>query len=488
MKPTLQLKLTPNLTLTPQLQQSIRLLQLSTHELNQEIERMAQENPLLELENSIHEQPYADDTPSENQLSSTLSNEESIQSEDSYLNNNELLPSNSSEVEPEWYGDQDSPYTKRNDDEDEWDLFQQTAESISLREHLATQVSLSQIDDRERKIVGLLIDSLDDAGYLSQDLVELLELIPSELDIQLQDLEAALTHLQRLDPPGIGARNLRECLTLQLQSLSETTPFRDKALQLVTTDLECLAAKDFRQIKKMLQCDDHCLRAIQQLITHLNPRPGEAYKNDFARYIVPDVIAVKSEETWIAKLNPGSLPRLSINHLYANILKQNKNESTQSLIGQLNEAKWLIKNIQQRSDTILRVSNEIVARQQDFFENGAVSMRPLIMREISESLELHESTVSRVTTQKFIHTPHGIFELKYFFSSHVSTDTGDTCSAVAIRTLIKQLIEVENQKKPLSDLQISKMLGEKGIVVARRTVAKYRELLHIPPANLRKIV
>lgn len=219
MKPTLQLKLTPNLTLTPQLQQSIRLLQLSTHELNQEIERMAQENPLLELESAIHEQPYTDEALSKNQSSPTLSNEEGVQSEDSYHNDNELSPSNTAETELEWYDDQDSSYTKRNDDEDEWDLCQQTAESINLREHLATQISLSQIADQERRIVGLLIDSLDDAGYLSQDLMELLELIPSELGIQLTDLEAALKHLQRLDPPGIGARNLRECLTLQLQSL-----------------------------------------------------------------------------------------------------------------------------------------------------------------------------------------------------------------------------------------------------------------------------
>lgn len=304
MKPTLQLKLTPNLTLTPQLQQSIRLLQLSTHELNQEIERMAQENPLLELESAIHEQPYTDEALSKNQSSPTLSNEEGVQSEDSYHNDNELSPSNTAETELEWYDDQDSSYTKRNDDEDEWDLCQQTAESINLREHLATQISLSQIADQERRIVGLLIDSLDDAGYLSQDLMELLELIPSELGIQLTDLEAALKHLQRLDPPGIGARNLRECLTLQLQSLPESTPYRDKALQLVMTDLECLAAKDFRQIKKMLQCDDHCLRAIQQLITHLNPRPGEAYKNDFARYIVPDVIAVKSGEVGLQSSIP----------------------------------------------------------------------------------------------------------------------------------------------------------------------------------------
>jgi RNA polymerase sigma-54 factor len=273
---------------------------------------------------------------------------------------------------------------------------------------------------------------------------------------------------------------------LQLQALPEETPCRQEAILLVEHDLETLASKDFKQIKKLLHCDDECLRSVQQLITQLNPKPGSTFNSAASRYVIPDVIVTKLKGTWIAKLNPESIPRLSINQFYADILKRDRNDSTQMLMSQLNEAKWILKNIQQRSETIFRVSTIIVEHQQAFFEHGAVAMRPLVMREIAEALNLHESTVSRVTTQKFMHTPQGIFELKYFFGSHVATDSGGACSAIAIRTLIKQLIQGEDQKKPLSDNRISEILAEQGIIVARRTVAKYRESMQIPPANLRK--
>ena len=285
---------------------------------------------------------------------------------------------------------------------------------------------------------------------------------------------------------GIGARNLAECLALQLHALPDDTPYLDKALLLVTSHLESLAARDFRLIKKSLHCDDDCLRSIQYLITHLNPKPGSDFSTTVARYIVADVIVTKAGNTWVARLNPEAMPRLRINQYYASILKQNNDDSAQRLVGQLNEAKWLIKNVRQRFDTILRVSCAIVERQRQFFEHGTVAMRPLVLREIADVLELHESTVSRVTTQKFMRTPRGTFELKYFFGSHVATNTGGACSATAIRALIKQFIGVENIKKPLSDSQISEILGQQGIVVARRTVAKYRESMQIPPVSLRK--
>ena len=290
------------------------------------------------------------------------------------------------------------------------------------------QINLSQITERDRGIVGLLIDSLDDDGYLTQDLEELVSLLPSEFEIDLGDLHIALECLQHLDPPGIGARNLAECLALQLHALPDDTPYLDKALLLVTSHLESLAARDFRLIKKSLHCDDDCLRSIQYLVTHLNPKPGSDFSTTVARYIVADVIVTKAGNAWVARLNPEAMPRLGINQYYASILKQNNDDSAQRLVGQLNEAKWLIKNVRQRFDTILRVSCAIVERQRQFFEHGAVAMRPLVLREIADVLELHESTVSRVTTQKFMRTPRGTFELKYFFGSHVATNTGGACS------------------------------------------------------------
>ena len=260
-----------------------------------------------------------------------------------------------------------------------------------------------------------------------------------------------------------------------------------KAIKVVQEYLEILASHDFIQIKRLLECDDQSLRAIQKLITHLNPKPGAQFNSHNERYIVPDITVTKKAGTWIASLNQAAIPRLNINHLYANILKQ-EHHSERGLINQLNEAKWLIKNIQQRSSTILKVASVIVERQQQFFEHGDVAMRPLVLREIAEVLNLHESTVSRVTTQKFMYTPRGIFELKYFFGSHVATDSGGACSATAIRALIKQLVQEENPRKPLSDNKISSILEQQGIVVARRTIAKYRESLQIPAANLRKSI
>jgi len=292
--------------------------------------------------------------------------------------------------------------------------------------------------------------------------------------------------LQHLDPPGVGARNLGECLKLQLETLPATTPHRAQALEVVNHHLDVLAARDFLKLKKLLHCEDAVLRGVKNLITSLNPRPGASFSSGDTRYIVPDVIVKKLKGVWLAALNPDAMPKLRINRLYADILQRNRDAGHQQLAGQLQEARWLIKNVQQRFDTILRVSQAIVDRQRHFFEHGEVAMRPLVLREIADTLDLHESTVSRVTTQKFMFTPRGIYELKYFFGSHVTTDTGGSASSTAIRALIKQLVSAENGKKPLSDSQISEILGQQGIVVARRTVAKYRESMQILPVNLRK--
>jgi RNA polymerase sigma-54 factor len=286
----------------------------------------------------------------------------------------------------------------------------------------------------------------------------------------------------------VGARTLAECLQLQLQAMPESTPYRQMALTVVKNHLDALATRDYAKLKKALRCEDDVLREVQRLIIGLNPRPGLTFSKEDARYVVSDVIVRKIKGAWIAALNPDAMPKLRINRMYADILSRNRDSSYQQLSGQLQEAKWLIKNVQQRFDTILRVSQCIVDRQRHFFEHGEVAMRPLVLREIAEILGLHESTVSRVTTQKFMLTPRGIFELKYFFGSHVSTETGGACSATAIRALIKQLVGEEDSKHPLSDSQISEILGKQGIVVARRTIAKYRESLQILPVNLRKSI
>jgi len=299
----------------------------------------------------------------------------------------------------------------------------------------------------------------------------------------LEELGIALRHLQNLDPPGIGARDPRECLSLQLLDLPPQ-PTRALALAIVGEHLDYLAARDFTRIKKALGCDDDALRDAQQLIRSLNPRPGARFATEDTRYVVPDVTVRKLRGQWLASLNNDAMPRLRINRLYADILQRHRGGG--GLAGQLQEAKWLIKNVQQRFDTILRVSQAIVDRQRAFFDHGDVAMRPLTLREIAETVNLHESTISRVTTQKYLASPRGIFELKYFFGSHVATDTGGAASSTAIRALIKQLVGAEDGKKPLSDARLAEILGEQGIVVARRTVAKYRELLNIPPVNLRK--
>jgi len=339
--------------------------------------------------------------------------------------------------------------------------------------------------------VGFLIEALDDDGYLAQPLEELVDVLPDELgddpEELLEELRIALHHVQHFDPTGVGARNPRECLLLQLAVLAKT-PVQELATAIVASHLDQLAARDFARIKKGLGCNDDALRDAQTLIKSLNPRPGAQYTALDTRYVIPDVVVKKVRGRWTTQLNSDAMPRLRINRLYAELLRQNRGSASSGLGGQLQEAKWLIKNVQQRFDTILRVSQAIVDRQRAFFDHGEVAMRPLTLREIADTLGLHESTISRVTTQKYLASPRGVYELKYFFGSHVSTDTGGAASSTAIRALIKQLVSAEDGQKPLSDARIAEILGEQGIVVARRTVAKYRESLNIPPVNLRKTI
>ncbi len=463
MKPSLQFRLSQHLTLTPQLQQSIRLLQLSTVELNQEIDRMLMDNPALEREDAEGELEAAAPAPAPTGGAGASGSTEPAAPDTDW----------SADIASSWRGP---------DDDDEGDRSFTAPDTPTLRDHLRGQLSLTNLGDRDRAFVQLLIDALDEDGYLTQPLEEIAALLPAEADPE--ELGIALRHLQNLEPAGVGARSPGECLALQLRIIPDE-PARRLALDIVEKHLELLASRDYTRLKNITGAGEEALRAAQRLIQALNPRPGAAYAKVETRYVIPDVIVRKQRGVWRASLNPDAMPRLRINRLYAE-LAAGARTSGAAIASQLQEARWLIKNVQQRFDTILRVSQAIVDQQRHFLEHGEVAMRPLVLREIAQTLGLHESTISRVTTQKYMATPRGTFELKYFFGSHVATEAGGAASSTAIRALIKQLVAAEDAKAPLSDARISQILGEQGIVVARRTIAKYREALQIPPVNQRK--
>ncbi len=513
MKQNLQLRISQNLALTPQLQQSIRLLQLSTLELNQELEAILQENPLLEMAEG--EEGEFEDTSALSNTSTQTSTEDAssfdVATQQDIAAPSETLreelhedlggtegeqPNLNEEFSPPEFEDSYEEFGstsnwdesgRSNHDDDDSDFTRQDTHSISLREHLIDQMQLAHLSQRDMSLVKLMLDSINDDGYLELDLQEIVEQLPPELEVELLELETALKLIQNLDPVGVGARDLRECLLLQLQRLDAATPYLAQATAIAKDHLALLANKDFVKLRKLLACDEQTLKGAQQLIRQQNPKPGSEFSSfSHDHFIQHDVVVKKIKGIWIATLNDGAIPKLRINQMYADILKRNRENSGQYLQSQMQEAKWMIKNIQQRFSTILRVSQAIVDRQRNFFEHGDIAMRPLVLREIAEELDLHESTVSRVTTHKYMLTPRGVYELKYFFGSSVATDAGGSCSATAIRALIKQMVAEENPKKPLSDNQITDTLAQQGIVVARRTIAKYRESLSIPPANLRK--
>ncbi|MFZ6654235.1 RNA polymerase factor sigma-54 [Undibacterium sp. TJN19] len=493
MKQSLQLRTSQHLALTPQLQQSIRLLQLSTLELHQELETLLTENPLLErvddpldhavrllADGAINTSSSAADAGMEapaireEAAASTEQNQEAEAPA-----SNDTMSTN----EDDWSFDDGHHGAAASDDED--GRPQLGAAQTTLREHLLEQMRLNLREPRDRALVELMIDALDSNGYLTETLDEIHASLPLELCIEPEELAFALNMLQSFDPAGVGARSPAECLALQIRRLPRIAfVTRRLALNIVETQLTLFAQRDFTKLKKILDCDDEDLRDAQTVIRQCKPRPGIAFTADDSDYVVPDVIVRKSGNGWQVLLNQDVMPKLRVSSMYANIMKQNRGES--GLGSQLQEARWLIKNMRQRFDTILRVAQAIVERQRNFFTHGAVAMRPLVLREIADTLGLHESTISRVTTQKYMLTPHGMFELKYFFGSHVATETGGEASSTAIRALIKQLIGAEDQKSPLSDSKIADMLGEQGMVIARRTVAKYREALKIPPVSLRK--
>ncbi len=493
MKQTLQLRISQHLALTPQLQQSIRLLQLSTLELHQELEQILSDNPMLErvddpLDHSVR--LLADGAISASN-SANGSTPEAPASEGGNASPSDTPEAGfeggeggeSASGDSDWSFDDVARTSKAPEDDDSRPQLE--AHEVTLREHLLEQMRVTVREHRDRALVELIIDALNDNGYLEEPLEEIHARLPAELEIELEELAVALKLVQSFEPAGVGARNASECLAIQIRRFPKIPLVtRRRALEIVENHLPLFAQRDFNKLKKVLDCDEEDLREAQQVIRSCNPHPGALFASDASDYVVPDVIVKKTKNGWQVFLNHDVMPRLRVNALYANILKQSKGEG--SLTSQLQEAKWLIKNMRQRFDTILRVAQAIVDRQRNFFSHGAVAMRPLVLREIADTLGLHESTISRVTTQKYMLTPHGMFELKYFFGSHVATEAGGEASSTAIRALIKQLIGAEDPKNPFSDSKIADMLGEQGMVVARRTVAKYREALKIPPVNLRK--
>jgi RNA polymerase sigma-54 factor len=508
MKPSLQVRLSQHLALTPQLQQSIRLLQLSTLELHQEVEQMLDSNPFLEAEDespTIDEPPLAERAAPRDEFAGGDESSGGVGDEppaaevnaaefgtterEDWANGTEgddfdgirELPSLNGSSAPSGSGDDDFEPQERN------------AHGPTLAEHLQQQLVGMRLAPEERAAMHVLIESLNDDGYLADALEEIAAgLLGDAADDEqrealLERLQMALRLLQSLDPLGVGARDLPECLVLQLRACARCEA-QAIAVIVAKHHLELLAKRDFKKLAAATGADDELLKAAQALIVQCEPKPGRPFARDEGAPVVPDVIVQKAGRAWRVVLNPDVMPKLRINDLYAQAIKGGRGNGSASspLAARLQEARWFVKNVQQRFDTIVRVSQAIVERQKGFFTHGEIAMRPLVLREIADELGLHESTISRVTTAKYMATPLGTFELKYFFGSGLATEAGGNASSTAVRALIKQLVSGENADKPLSDNQLSEMLAEQGITVARRTVAKYREALRIAPANLRR--
>ena len=528
MKAGLQLRLAQHLTLTPQLQQSIRLLQLSTLELQQEIQTALAENPLLELadgESDGDDGSGNDDAPEV--FVATIDREQLLDGSDgmgtfsasegddfaagetsgndahetavpSSLNGLSESSTTTTAATSDTDGDFDAQVLDLGEwgssgagsfDDDDESFESQRASPPSLREHLRSQLVLIKAAPAIIQLVHGLIDSLDEHGFLSVTKDDIDALLTrddgDQREIDEADWQQAITILQSLDPAGVGAADLRECLLLQLRQRPNNGDTK-LARRIVSEALDHLGRRDYLRIKKLLDIDDIDLKDAHVVIRTLTPRPGAAFADVSTTLMIPDVIVRRSKRRWVAELNPVAVPKLTVNSVYADMLHRQKEGRSTPLSTQLQEARWLVKNVAQRFDTILRVSSEIVERQQAFFDHGEVAMRPLVLREVADALGLHESTVSRVTTQKYLSSMRGSFELKYFFGSHVATDAGGAASSTAIRSMIKTLISGEDAALPLTDSRIAELLGEQGIIVARRTVAKYRELQNIAPVNLRR--
>ncbi len=497
MKTSLQLKMSQQLTMTPQLQQAIRLLQLSTLDLQQEIQEALESNPMLEVREEDHDGEHynkehlnGDARKSEAEEASAKSNDDRQE-----IELHEHIPDDLA-VDSSW----DDIYTHTPTShglpsgDDDFNFENVYGTTDSLWDHLSWQLNLTTMTDRDRAIAEAIIESVDAEGYLSTPLEDIFEGLEQNLSteedpLEMDEVEAVLHRVQFFDPPGICARDLADCLTIQLKQLPEDTQWREEALKVVGQYLDLLASRDYTQLMRKARLKEPELRDVILLIQSLNPRPGNQIESGKDEYVVPDVIVRKDikNNRWLVELNPEIAPKLRVNASYASMVKRADNSSDNTYLkDHLQEARWFIKSLQSRNETLLKVATNIVEHQRGFLEYGEEAMKPLVLHDVAQAVEMHESTISRVTTQKYMHTPRGIFELKYFFSSHVSTDSGGEASSTAIRAIIKKLVAAENTRKPLSDSKIATLLGEQGIKVARRTIAKYREAMNIPPSNERK--
>lgn len=478
MQQTLELRATQQLTLSPQIVQAIRILQLSAADLEHEVEEALANNPFLE-----RTEPAAGSGTTASTAEETVS-----APADEDLAETATLSTSSSEVDVDDREDHD-PWTassaKRNDDERP--IGEGYAPSTTLRDHLVEQIAGSRLSDADRLVVEVVIDGLDDDGYLRQTPEELLSAMPKELGVEPHDVDVAIRFVQSMDPPGIGARSLAECLALQLERLPDQTHDVEIAKRIVREHIDLLALHDSTRLSQKLECSEETIRRANIAIRALNPRPGAQFSDALARYVVADVVTRKVNGKWIASIHPQALPNIQINQIYADALQRDRSGNG-ALSRHLQEARWLIRNVQQRFETIQRVAQVIVDRQRRFLELGELAMRPMMLRDVARELGLHPSTISRVTSNKYMETPSGLIELKRFFSSKLTNDEdGTSCSSTAIRALIRELIAAENPADPLSDVQIARILASRSIKVARRTVAKYRTALRIPSVEARRM-
>lgn len=481
MRQSLQLKIGQHLTMTPQLQQAIRLLQLSSLDLQAEIQEALDSNPLLEVESEGHESDAEEAAQHREQDDSHHETSDVIKKDQLP----DELPVDSSWDDTYTSSTPTSISTSSKSFDGEMDVYQgETSES--LQDHLLWQMQLSHFSDEDAAIGEAIIESINDQGYLTSTIDDIVAAVNRD-EVSEDEVAMVLKRIQHFDPVGVGARDVAECLTIQLRQLIEDSPLRSQALTLIQEHMDLLGSRDYRAIMRKMRLSEAELKRCMQLIQQLHPHPGEQIAQKPVEYVIPDVSVIKKQGRWVVELNPDSVPKLKVNEEYAALSKATKSEADSAYIkSHTQEARWFIKSLESRNDTLLKVASCIVHRQQAFFEHGEEAMKPMVLNDIAEAVDMHESTISRVTTQKYLHSPRGVFELKYFFSSHVTTEAGGECSSTAIRALIKKLVAAENRAKPLSDSKIAELIADQGINVARRTVAKYRESLNIPSSSQRK--
>jgi len=463
LKPSLQLRIGQQLTMTPQLQQAIRLLQLPVMELQAEIQEAIENNVMLEVEEPTVADQIQDPLPQPDTPAETAEELEVEFAEVSTLGLSNSLP-----LPDDLRDNRDFP----------------DVSGDALKDHLLWQLEMDRFDDNERAAGRAIIDALNDDGYLTIDRDEIRACLLPEVDLDVDSINSVLTRIQRFDPVGVAAGDLSECLGIQLSQLSEDSPGLDLAGRIASEYLDLVAGKQYPTLRRRLGADGEQLDQALELLRSLNPRPGASLPSGSTGYIIPDVFVRRHEDRWVVEANPNIAPRLRVNQAYAQLVSRKKDY--QDLRAQLQEARWLVKSLEIRNDTLIRVARCIVERQKDFLELGEEAMKPMILRDVAETLDLHESTISRAATGKYLHTPRGVFEFRFFFSSHVSNAEGGETSSTAIRARIRRLIADENPAKPLSDNAITKQLQEEGCQVARRTVAKYRESLGLGSSSERR--